>query len=230
MGLCTSSYCYQPRTMSDTDKYSFKCLCGKCGFSAVGAPVRPRPPPCRSGRRRGSSRILQEQKKHVQGFCTGVSVVDRSQVGTPHRCVSSLHVRRVSPSYAYMSRSFRSLVLTFPVAPQAMAPLCHCHSCRVYGGGPAYVAAYMPDKVTHTSKEGERPPRPTPRTSISAQPGRYPAEKICGFVPHTQHVNSANSRSTRVRQSELSARCPRMLSVSTCTQSSGPAIGFGNVH
>ncbi|KAJ1468471.1 Mss4-like protein [Baffinella frigidus] len=61
--------------MSDTDKYTFKCLCGKCGFTACGAPV--------------------------------------------------------------------------------MVPLCHCKTCRVYGGGPAYVAAFMPDKVTHLEAEGD---------------------------------------------------------------------------
>ena len=86
--------------MSDTDKYSFKCLCGKCGFTAMGAPVSLRPPPsgpaaldCRSRRRRGPYRILQEQKKHVQGFWTCVSVVDRSQVGSPHMvCLSIVGV------------------------------------------------------------------------------------------------------------------------------------------
>jgi len=90
-----------------------------------------------------------------------------------------------------------------------MVPLCHCNSCRVYGGGPAYVAAFMPDKVTHVEKEGERPDPPLALifwlnlVSPDGIPLKRHADwyRTCGLVPHTQHVNSANSRSTRVRQS-----------------------------
>jgi len=65
-------------SMSDP-KYSFQCLCGKCGFTATGAPVKPHPPAallpncdgsfmCPS-RTRSSHKPSSRRQRYPRGSC-----------------------------------------------------------------------------------------------------------------------------------------------------------------
>jgi len=92
----------------------------------MGPAVSPRAVRRRSRRRRNG----------LLGFCSGKSVPSAA------KCVS--HAIDSQPC-----------MLT-PTPPQLMVPICHCKSCRVYGGGPGYLAAFMPDNVKFTMTDSER--------------------------------------------------------------------------
>mmetsp|Transcript_17308 Transcript_17308/g.28948 ORF Transcript_17308/g.28948 Transcript_17308/m.28948 type:complete len:143 (+) Transcript_17308:54-482(+) len=58
----------------------------------------------------------------------------------------------------------------------AMTATCHCESCRSYGGGPASVAVFPPDKISYSKGEDN-----LIKWEAAAMPGKFRLTcKTCG--------------------------------------------------